>query len=389
MNDVYFDHAATTPMDPEVIKTINYYMKNYYGNPSSIYETGQEANNELQKARQSLADFINAADFREIIFTSGGSESDNLAIKGTALAYQDKGNHIITTKIEHHAVLHTCEYLEKHHGFEVTYLDVDEQGFVSLSDLKDAVQEETILVSIMTANNEIGTIQPIQAIGDYLKEKNILFHTDAVQALGQMAVDVQKMNIDLLSASAHKLYGPKGVGILYKKKGTKLVPQINGGAQERNMRAGTENLPGIMGFKKAVEIIKETRKTKVEKNTYLRDKMIEGIENNIDKVMLNGLRGNKRLSNNVSFCFKFVEGESVLLNLDMIGIAASSGSACASGSVDPSHVLLAIGRDRTTARGSIRLSLGQDNTEEDVDFLIDKLPGIIEKIRAMSPLNED
>jgi len=389
MNDIYLDHAATTPMDPAVIKTVNKYMKDYYGNPSSIYQTGQKSLNEISQARQSIADYINAGDLREIIFTSGGTESDNLAIKGTALARQDKGKHIITTKIEHHAVLHTCEYLEKKHGFDVTYLDVDEKGFVNIDALKDAVNDNTILVSIMTANNEIGSIQPIKEIGEFLKDKDIYFHTDAVQALGQLDVDVQTMNIDLLSASAHKLYGPKGVGILFIKKGTKLIPQMNGGAQERNRRAGTENVPSIMGFKKAVEILKETRDEKVEKNIFLRDKIIKGIENNIDNVILNGPRGDTRLSNNVNFCFKNVEGESLLLNLDMIGIAASSGSACASGSVDPSHVLLAIGRDRTTALGSLRLSLGKDNTESDVDFLIEKLPSIISRIREMSPLNDN
>ncbi len=389
MNDIYLDHAATTPMDPAVIKTVNKYMKDYYGNPSSIYQTGQKSLNEISQARQSIADYINAGDLREIIFTSGGTESDNLAIKGTALARQDKGKHIITTKIEHHAVLHTCEYLEKKHGFDVTYLDVDEKGFVNIDALKDAVNDNTILVSIMTANNEIGSIQPIEEIGEFLKDKDIYFHTDAVQALGQLDVDVQTMNIDLLSASAHKLYGPKGVGILFIKKGTKLIPQMNGGAQERNRRAGTENVPGIMGFKKAVEILKETRDEKVEKNIFLRDKIIKGIENNIDNVILNGPRGDKRLSNNVNFCFKNVEGESLLLNLDMIGIAASSGSACASGSVDPSHVLLAIGRDKSTARGSLRLSLGKDNTESEVEFLIEKLPGIISRIREMSPLNDN
>src|SRR6056297_1310550 len=389
MNDIYLDHAATTPMDPAVIKTVNKYMKNYYGNPSSIYQTGQKSLNEISQARQSIADYINAGDLREIIFTSGGTESDNLAIKGTALARQDKGKHIITTKIEHHAVLHTCEYLEKKHGFDVTYLDVDEKGFVNIDALKDAVNDNTILVSIMTANNEIGSIQPIEEIGEFLKDKDIYFHTDAVQALGQLDIDVQKMNLDLLSASAHKLYGPKGVGILFIKKGTKLIPQMNGGAQERNRRAGTENVPSIMGFKKAVEILKKTRDEKVEKNIFLRDKIIKGIENNIDNVILNGPRGDKRLSNNVNFCFKNVEGESLLLNLDMIGIAASSGSACASGSVDPSHVLLAIGRDKSTARGSLRLSLGKDNTESEVEFLIEKLPGIISRIREMSPLNDN
>ena len=259
MNDIYFDHAATTPMHPEVIETVNKYMKDYYVNPSSIYQTGQQAQNEIRKARQEIADYINAEDFRKIIFTSGGTESDNLAIKGIALANKNKGNHIITSKIEHHAVLHTCEYLEKYHDFNITYIDVNEKGFISLENIKNAVNDQTILVSIMAANNEIGSIQPIRKIGHYLNEKEIYFHTDAVQAFGQLDIDVQKMNIDLLSASAHKVNGPKGIGLLYLKKGSKLVPQMNGGSQERNRRAGTENLPGIMGFKKSVEILKETK----------------------------------------------------------------------------------------------------------------------------------
>lgn len=386
MNKIYLDHAATTPMDPEVINTVNKYMEDYYGNPSSIYQTGQKANNKLNEARKTMAKLINAKDFREIIFTSGGTESDNLAIKGTALARKDKGNHIITTKIEHHAVLHTCEYLKKHHNFDVTYLEVDEKGFVKLEDIKDSLRDDTVLVSIMTANNEIGTIQPIKEIGKFLKDKDVYFHTDAVQAIGQMKINVQEMNIDLLSASAHKIHGPKGVGMLYIKKGTKLVPQMNGGAQERNRRAGTENVPGIMGFKKAVELVMENREEIVENNTYLRDKLINGIENNIEDAVLNGPRGSKRLSNNVSFCFKYIEGESILLNLDMLGIAASSGSACTSGSLEPSHVLLAIGHSKGTAHGSLRLSLGKENTEEDIDFVLEKLPGIIQRIRDMSPL---
>jgi len=386
MNEIYLDHAATTPMDVEVINTVNKYMEDYYGNPSSIYKTGQIANNKLNEARKTIAELINANDFREIIFTSGGTESDNLAIKGAALALKDQGNHIITTKIEHHAVLHTCEYLEKHHDYEVTYLDVDEKGFVKIADIKEALREDTVLVSIITANNEIGTIQPIKEIGTFLKNKDVYFHTDAVQAIGQIKLNVQEINIDLLSASAHKIHGPKGVGMLYIKKGTKLVPQLNGGAQERNRRAGTENLPGIMGFKKAVELVMENRQKYVEKNSYLRDKLINGIEKSIDDAVLNGPRGSKRLSNNVNFCFKYIEGESILLNLDMLGIAASSGSACTSGSLDPSHVLLAIGHSKGTAHGSLRLSLGKDNTEQEIDFVLEKLPGIIQRIRDMSPL---
>lgn len=386
MNKIYLDHAATTPVASEVVKTVNKYMKDYYGNPSSIYQTGQIANNKLMEARKTLAEFINAKDHREIIFTSGGTESDNLAIKGTALALKEKGKHIITSKIEHHAVLHTCEYLEKHHDFDVTYLDVDQNGFVKIEDLKNSITDDTILVSIMAANNEIGTIQPIEEIGSLLKDKDILFHTDAVQAFGQLEIDVQKLNIDLLSASAHKIYGPKGVGMLYLKKGTKLIPQNNGGAQERNRRGGTENVPGIMGFKKAVELVKENRQDSIKHNKKLRDKIINGIENNIKDVTLNGPRGDKRLSNNVNFCFKYIEGESILLNLDMLGIAASSGSACTSGSLEPSHVLLAIGHEKSTAHGSLRLTVGKDNTEEDIDYLLENLPGVIQRIRDMSPL---
>ena len=388
MNDIYLDHAATTPIDKEVIKVINDNMENNYGNPSSIYQTGQKANMKLAEARKTITDFINAQDHREIIFTSGGTESDNLAIKGTALARKNKGNHIITTKIEHHAVLHTCKYLEKYHGFEITYLDVDSEGFIKIDELQDAINENTILVSIMAANNEIGTIEPVKQIGELLKDTDIYFHTDAVQAIGQIKMDVQEMNIDLLSASAHKLYGPKGVGFLYARKGVELIPQLNGGAQERNRRAGTENVPGIMGFSKAIEILSQTWQEKIDKNIYLRNKLIEGIQNNIDNVILNGPEGKNRLSNNVNFCFKNVEGESLLLNLDMIGIAASSGSACSSGSLDPSHVLLAIGLDKTTARGSIRFSLGKYNKEEDVEYVIDKLPGIVKRIRDMSPLTD-
>lgn len=386
MNKIYLDHAATTPVDCEVVKKVNKYMKDYYGNPSSIYQTGQIANNKLIEAKKTIAEFINAKDHRKIVFTSGGTESDNLAIKGTVLALKDKGNHIITSKIEHHAVLHTYEYLEKYHNFDVTYLDVDQDGFVIIEDLKKAITDNTILVSIMAANNEIGTIQPIKEIGNLLKDKDILFHTDAIQAFGQLKIDVQKLNVDLLSASAHKIYGPKGVGMLYIKKGTKLIPQNNGGTQERNRRGGTENIPGIMGFKKAVELIQENREITIKYYKKLRNKIINGIENNIEDVTLNGPCGNKRLSNNVNFCFKYVEGESILLNLDMLGIAASSGSACTSGSLEPSHVLLAIGHEKSTAHGSLRLTVGKDNTEGDIDFLLDKLPGIIQRIRDMSPL---
>lgn len=387
MNKIYLDHAATTPVAPEVFKTMEPYLTKFYGNPSSVYSTGQEAARAVSEAREKVAHIINADD-REIIFTAGGTESDNMAIKGAAFALKNKGKHIITSSIEHHAVLHTCQYLEKYFDFEITYLDIDKQGFVDPEDVRKAIREDTILVTIMMANNEIGTIQPIKEIADIVKEKDIYFHTDAVQAIGQIPVDVNELGVDMLSISAHKTNGPKGVGALYVRKGTKIIPLLTGGAQERKRRAGTENVPGIVGFGKAVEIAEGNLNEKITYLRYLRDKLIKGIEDNIDDVILNGPRDKRRLANNVHVCFRYIEGEAILLNLDMLGIAASSGSACTSGSLDPSHVLLSIGHPHEIAHGSLRLTLGLGNTEEDVDYVIDVLPGVIKKIRDMSPLYE-
>lgn len=386
MNKIYMDHAATTPVAPEVYKAMEPYFRDNYGNPSSIYSLAQDAARAVNEARSKIASLIGARNDSEIIFTGGGTEADNLAIKGVAMALREKGKHIITSKIEHHAVLHTCEYLEKYHDFEVTYLDVDEEGFISPEKVKEVIRNDTILVSIMMANNEIGTIEPIKEIAEIVKKHGIYFHTDAVQAVGQIPVDVEELKVDLLSLSSHKLNGPKGVGALYVRKGTRIVPQMSGGAQERRRRAGTENVPGIVGLGKAAELAQKNLETKMLDLSRLRDKLIQGIEDNIDEVILNGPRGDKRLPNNVNFCFRYIEGESILLNLDMMGIAASSGSACTSGSLDPSHVLLAIGRSHEIAHGSLRLTLGLYNTEEDVDYLIKVLPGIIQKVREMSPL---
>ncbi len=388
MNKIYLDNAATSPVAPEVFEAMKPYLTEYYGNPSSVYTTAQEASRAVDDAREKVASLI-GADAREIIFTSGGTEADNYALKGAALALKEQGNHIITSSIEHHAILHTCEYLEKYLGFEITYLDVDEKGFVDPEDVRKAIKDNTILVSIMMANNEIGTIQPIKDIAEIVKEKGVLFHTDAVQAVGQLPVNVRDLKVDMLSLSAHKLNGPKGIGALYLKKGTKIAPLISGGAQERKRRAGTENVPGIVGLGVAAELARETLPEKASKLTGLRDKLIKGIEASIDEVILNGPRGEKRLPNNVNFCFRYIEGESILLNLDMLGIAASSGSACTSGSLDPSHVLLAIGHPHEIAHGSLRLTLGIYNTEEDVDYVLEVLPGIIKKIRDLSPLYEN
>lgn len=380
---VYLDNAATTMVRPEVVETMNQYYTDLYGNPSSIYDFGQKAKKSLQAARETVADLINA-NTDEIYFTGCGSESDNWAIKGVADRYKAKGNHIITSNIEHHAILHTCEYLEKN-GFEVTYLDVDEYGMVSIDDLKAAIKDETILISIMFANNEIGTIQPIKEIGAIARENKIFFHTDAVQAFGHVPIDVEEMNIDMLSASAHKIHGPKGVGMLYIKKGIRLENLIHGGAQERKMRAGTENVAGICGFAKAVQIAQETMDESVEKTRELRDRFMKLIPENIENCKLNG-HPEKRLPGNVNFSFEFIEGESLLLYLDMDGIAASSGSACTSGALDPSHVLMAIGLPHEIAHGSLRLSLSDFNTEEEVDYTVEKLASVVERLRQMSPL---
>jgi cysteine desulfurase len=382
---IYMDNAATTRVKQEVLDEMLPYFTENYGNPSSIYTLGSKSKNAIEIARERVAKAINAEP-KEIYFTAGGSEADNWAIKGVAFANRNKGNHIITSKIEHHAVLHTCEYLEKQ-GFKVTYLDVDEYGVVDLDQLKNSITEDTILITIMFANNEIGTIQPIKEIGQIAKEHGVYFHTDAVQAVGHVKIDVDELNIDLLSMAAHKFYGPKGVGALYVRKGVKIDPLIAGGGQERNRRAGTENVPGIVGMGKAIELAYEHLEENNERLIRLRDRLIKKVFENIDHVRLNGHPTN-RLPGNVNLCFEFIEGESMLLSLDMEGIAASSGSACTSGSLDPSHVLLAIGLPHEIAHGSLRLSLGDFNTEEEVDYVVEKLTEIVARLRAMSPLYE-
>ena len=383
---IYLDNAATTKVRKEVIEEMRNYFDEMYGNPSSaIYELGRRSKEAIENSRATVAKFINA-DEKELYFTAGGTESDNWAIKGVAFANKQKGNHIITTKIEHHAVLHTCEYLEKF-GFETTYLDVDEYGMINLEQLKNSIRPETILISVMYANNEIGTIQPIEKIGEIAKEHGIIFHTDAVQALGAVRVDVKKQHIDLMSMSAHKVGGPKGIGAMYIRKGVKIDNFIHGGGQERGKRAGTEGVQNIVGFGKAVELAGKNFDEHVEKLTAVRNKFIEGIKANIPDVVLNG-HPTMRLPNNVNFSYKYVEGESILLLLDMEGISASSGSACTSGSLDPSHVLLATGLDHGTAHGSIRFTISEETTEEDIDFVIETMKNIIVKLRAISPLNK-
>ncbi|MDR7870049.1 MAG: cysteine desulfurase NifS [Tissierellaceae bacterium] len=383
---IYMDNAATTPVKKEVLEEMLPYFSEHYGNPSSVYSLGSNSKVAVEKAREQVASAL-GADKSEIFFTAGGSESDNWAIKGIAYKHRNKGNHIITTKIEHHAVLHTCEYLEKQ-GFEVTYLDVDSDGLINLDDLKNAIKDTTILITIMFANNEIGTIQPIKEIGQIAKDNNVLFHTDAVQAIGSIKIDVNELNIDLLSMSAHKFFGPKGIGALYIRKGVRLDNLISGGGQERGKRAGTENLASIVGMGKAVELAYENLEEHNEKLSALRDYLIEKVEKSFDYVRLNGHR-TKRLPGNVNFSFEFIEGESLLLMLDMNGIAASSGSACTSGALDPSHVLLAIGLSHEIAHGSLRMSLSEFNTKEEIDFVVEKLVGIVDRLRQMSPLYEN
>lgn len=384
-NYIYMDNAATTPTKKEVLAEMLPYFSEKYGNPSSIYSLGGQSKNAVEKAREQVATALGAK-AKEIYFTSGGSEADNWAIKGIAFANRHKGNHIITSKIEHHAVLHTCEFLERQ-GFKITYLDVDEYGVVDIEQLKNSITDETILISIMFANNEIGTIQPIKEIGEIAEEKGIYFHTDAVQAIGNIKIDVNELNIDLLSLSAHKFHGPKGVGALYIRQGVKLDNLIEGGAQEKNRRAGTENVPGIVGLGKAIELAYENLDEHNEKLINLRERLIKGIFDNIDDVRLNGHPTN-RLPGNTNFCFKYIEGESLLLSLDIEGVAGSSGSACTSGSLDPSHVLLAIGLPHEIAHGSLRLTLGDFNTEEEVDYVVEKLIPIVQRLRDMSPLYE-
>lgn len=383
---IYMDHAATTYVKPEVLNEMMPYFTENYGNPSSIYSISRVTQRAITEAREKVAKAMNA-DKSEIYFTGGGSEADNWAIKGIAYAYKNKGNHIITTKIEHHGLLHTCEYLEKQ-GFEVTYLDVDSEGFINLEELKNAITDKTTLVSIMFANNEIGTIQPIKEIGEICRERKVFFHTDAVQAVGHVPVDVKEMNIDLLSLAAHKFYGPKGVGALYVRKGIKIHNLIHGGAQERNRRGGTENVAGIVGLSKALELAVDHMEENNKKLIGLRDKLINGLLK-IPYTKLNGPVGDTRLPGNVNIGFEFIEGESILLMLDAKGICASSGSACTSGSLDPSHVLLAIGLPHEKAHGSLRLSLGDANTEEEIDYVLEVIPSIITRLREMSPLWEN
>ena len=383
---IYLDNAATTKTSEEVVAAMLPYFTEYYGNPSSVYEFASESKKAVSNARRTIAETLGAQE-NEIYFTAGGSEADNWALKATAEAYQSKGKHIITTKIEHHAILHTAEYLEKR-GFEITYIGVDENGVVKVDELEKAIRPDTILISVMFANNEIGTIEPIEEIGSIAKEHGILFHTDAVQAFGQIPIDVEKMHIDMLSASGHKLNGPKGIGFLYIRKGVKIGSFIHGGAQERKRRAGTENVPGIVGLGKAVEIAVATMEERTKKESELRDYLIERVLKEVPYSRLNGSRKD-RLPNNVSFCFQFIEGESLLIMLDMKGICASSGSACTSGSLDPSHVLLAIGLPHEIAHGSLRLTLGADTTKEDMDTTIEAIKEIVQKLRDMSPLYED
>ena len=383
---IYLDNAATTKTAPEVVEAMLPYFSEAYGNPSSIYSLAGESRKAVDQARETIAKALGARP-EEIYFTAGGTESDNWALKAAAEFYRKKGNHIITTKIEHHAVLHSCQWLEKQ-GFEVTYLNVDENGVVRLEELKAAIRPTTILISVMYANNEIGTIQPIREIGEIAHEHGILFHTDAVQAFGQLPIQVDDCHIDMLSASGHKLNGPKGIGFLYIRKGVKIRSFIHGGAQERKRRAGTENVPGIVGLGKAVERAVGTMEERTETERRLRDYLIDRVLKEIPYARLNGHRS-QRLPGNANFSFQFIEGESLLIMLDMEGICRSSGSACTSGSLDPSHVLLAIGLPHEIAHGSLRLTLNEEITKEDLDYVVDTLKRIVEKLRSMSPLYED
>lgn len=380
MRRIYLDHAATTPLDPSVLEAMLPYLKERFGNASSLHSFGQEAKKVLGESREKIAEIINA-DKEEVYFTSGGTESDNLAIKGVALRNKER-NHIITSKIEHHAVLNPCKYLEKK-GFQVTYLPVDEYGLVNANELEQEITDKTCLISIMHANNEIGTIQPIEEIGKVSRERDIYFHTDAIQTVGKIPVNVDKLNVDLLSISGHKLYGPKGIGVLYIRKGTKIEPIAHGGGHERGIRSGTENIPGIVGLAKAMELSQERMGTESRRLTNLRDKLIKGIFE-IENSRLNG-HPTKRLANNANFSFTGIEGESLLLRLDAKGIAVSTGSACSSHSLKPSHVLLAIGLKPEDAHGSLRITLGRGNTEEDIDYTIETVKEEVQTLRGISP----
>ncbi len=383
---IYLANAATTRTSPKVVEEMLPFFSEYYGNPSSVYEFSNASKKAVAQARQVIADSLGAKP-QEIYFTAGGSESDNWAIKAAAEAYQEKGRHIITSKIEHHAVLHTCQYLESR-GFSVTYLDVDEQGVVKLEELKKAIRPDTILISIMFANNEIGTIQPVKEIAEIAREHGILFHTDAVQAYGHVPINVDAFGMDMLSASGHKINGPKGIGFLYIRTGVKIRSFVHGGAQERKRRAGTENVPGIAGLGKAAELAVNTMEERMKKETELRDYLMDRVMAEVPYTRVNGHRKN-RLPNNCNFAFQFIEGESLLIMLDMAGICGSSGSACTSGSLDPSHVLLAIGLPHEIAHGSLRLTLSEENTKEEMDYVVGEIKRIVERLRAMSPLYED
>lgn len=383
---IYLDNAATTKTAPEVVEAMLPYFTEYYGNPSSVYSFASGNKEKINEQRERIAEMLGAAP-NEIYFTAGGSESDNWALKATAEAYAEKGKHIITTKIEHHAILHTGEYLQKR-GYEVTYLDVDENGLVKLDELEAAIRPDTILISVMFANNEIGTIEPIKEIGAIAKKHGVLFHTDAVQAFGQVPIDVNECQIDMLSASGHKLNGPKGIGFLYIRKGVKIRSFIHGGAQERKRRAGTENLPGIIGLGTAAARAAATMEERAKKEIEMRDYLISRVLDEIPYTKLNG-HPEKRLPNNANFSFRFIEGESLLIRLDMAGICGSSGSACTSGSLDPSHVLMAIGLPHEIAHGSLRLTLNEEITREEIDYVVEQLKTIVSDLRNMSPLYED
>lgn len=385
MKKVYLDYAATTPVDPQVLAAMEPYFFEKFGNASSLHAYGQEAKKALEDSRQAIADFINAKP-EEIVFTSGGTESDNFALLGAAYALEKKGNHIITSAIEHHAISEPAKFLEKK-GFKVTYLGVDEDGLASCDDLKKAITDKTILISVMHGNNEIGTLQPIAQLAKIAKEKEIYFHTDAVQTVGHIPINVNELNLDLLSLSAHKFYGPKGVGALYIRKGTRLETFMRGGDQERGRRASTHNVAGIVGCARAIQLCQEKMESEIKFQSALRDKLVKEIPIKIPEVRLNG-HPVKRLPNNVNFSIKYIEGESMLLSLDMLGIACSTGSACTSSSLEPSHVLLAIGLDHETAHGSLRITLGRWTKESDIDYLLEKLPQVVQKLRAMSPLYE-
>ncbi|MEW6724614.1 MAG: cysteine desulfurase NifS [Bacillota bacterium] len=383
MRRVYLDHSATTPVDPRVLEKMVKFFSDSFGNASSVHSFGREAKKAMEEAREQVAALIGASP-REVFFTSGGTEADNLALKGVADALKVKGRHIITSAVEHHAILHTCEDLEKH-GFRVTYLPVDRHGLVHPEQVREAISGDTILVTVMHANNEVGTIQPIGEIAAACRERGVYLHTDAVQSAGKIPVDVNQLGVDLLTMSSHKLYGPKGVGALYIRRGTKINSEMKGGGHERGMRAGTENVSGIVGFGAAAALVREDLPQEMARLTGLRDRLIQGIMSRIDQVTLNG-HPTRRLPHNANFSFRYIEGEAMLLNLDMKGVAASSGSACTAGSLQPSHVLLAMGLSHEVAHGSLRLTLGRINTEEDIDYVIEVLPEIVERLRSMSPL---